>query len=180
MLPCNLGLVRILAHFLNSYKSVQNTVMFLSFRTDRSGQTLQTQIRLLLIRVYTVCNSLCIFWMHYSKENPSCSTFRMIRINFQVSKILGVLWYRFSDKARSKFILSRIVYIPILPEDHITLGFSVLKCLIFTVFLEILLPRRCLMSSFHFVTKWPMSSEWRLPSNSHSKIPGRLRNSIEW
>ena len=40
------------------------TVIFLSFRTDRSGQTVQTQIRLL--RVYTVCNPLCIFWMHYS------------------------------------------------------------------------------------------------------------------
>ena len=42
------------------------TIIFLSFRTDRSGQTVQTQIRLLLIRVYTVWNSLCIFWMHYS------------------------------------------------------------------------------------------------------------------
>ena len=54
------------------------TVMFLSFRTDRSGQTVQTQIRQLLIRVYTVCSSSCIFWMHYSKEKPSCSTFRVI------------------------------------------------------------------------------------------------------
>ena len=35
-----------------------------------------------LIRVYTVCNSLCIFWMHYSKETPSCSTFRVITTNF--------------------------------------------------------------------------------------------------
>ena len=25
-----------------------------------------------LIRVYTVCNSLCIFWIHYSKETTSC------------------------------------------------------------------------------------------------------------
>ena len=67
------------------------TVMFLSFRTDRSGQTVQTQIRL-LIRFYTVCNSLCIFWMHYSKEKPSCSTFRMITANFQMSEILGFLF----------------------------------------------------------------------------------------
>ena len=37
------------------------TVIFLSFRTHRSGQTVQTQIRLL----YTVCSSLYIFWMHY-------------------------------------------------------------------------------------------------------------------
>ena len=61
-----------------------------NFRTDRSGQTVQTQISS-LIRVYTVCNSLCIVWMHYSKENPSCLTFRAITANFQVSKILGFL-----------------------------------------------------------------------------------------
>ena len=41
----------------------QPTVMFLSFQADRSGQTVQTQIS--LIRVCTVCNSGCIFWMHY-------------------------------------------------------------------------------------------------------------------
>ena len=62
------------------------TVIFLSFRTDRSTQPS-------LIRVYTVCNSLCIFWMHYSKETPPCSAFRVITINFRVSEILGFLWY---------------------------------------------------------------------------------------
>ena len=36
-----------------------STVMILSFRTDRSGQTVQTQIRL-LISIYTVCHSVCI------------------------------------------------------------------------------------------------------------------------
>ena len=45
-----------------------------------------------LIRVYTVCNSLCIFWMHYCKEKPSCSSFRVITTNFRVSEILGILW----------------------------------------------------------------------------------------
>ena len=29
--------------------------------------------------------------MHYSKENPSCSTFRVITANVWVSKILGFL-----------------------------------------------------------------------------------------
>ena len=67
------------------------TVMFLSFRTDRSGQTVQTHIRSSLIRVYTVCTSLCIVWMHHSKETPSCSTFRVITINFWVSEILRFL-----------------------------------------------------------------------------------------
>ena len=72
----------------------KTTVIFLSFRTDRSRKTVQTHIRLLLIRVYTVCNSLCILWMHYSKETPSCSTFKVITINFRVSEILGFLRYR--------------------------------------------------------------------------------------
>ena len=31
---------------------------------------------------YTVCNSLCIFWLHFSKEMPSYSTFRVITTNF--------------------------------------------------------------------------------------------------
>ena len=61
---------------------------------------MQTQIRLLLeeqrsslIWVYTVCNSLCIVWMYYSKEKSSCSTFRVISANFRVSEILGFLRY---------------------------------------------------------------------------------------
>ena len=68
-------------------------VLFLSFQADRPGQTVQTQIRLILIRVYTVCNSLCIFWMHYSKEKPSCSTFRVIIAIFRVSEICYCVHY---------------------------------------------------------------------------------------
>ena len=41
----------------------------------------------------TVCNSLCIFWMHYSKEKPSCSTYRVITANFRMSEALGFLQY---------------------------------------------------------------------------------------
>ena len=46
-----------------------------------------------LIRVFTVCNSLCIFWMHYSKKKPSCSTFMVITAKFRVSDILRFLRY---------------------------------------------------------------------------------------
>ena len=67
--------------------SVLHTVIFLSFRTDRSLQTVQTQIR--LIWVYTLCNSLCIFGMHNSKETLSCSTFRVITTIF-----LGIQIFR--------------------------------------------------------------------------------------
>ena len=31
-----------------------------------------------LIMVYTVCNSVCIFWTHYSVVEPHCSNFRII------------------------------------------------------------------------------------------------------
>ena len=41
----------------------------------------------------TLRKSHCIFWMHYSKEKPFCSTFRVITANFRVSEILGFLWY---------------------------------------------------------------------------------------
>ena len=61
-----------------------NTVMILSFRTDRPGQTVQT-----LIRVYTVCHSVCIVWTHYSMVEPHSSNFRVITTN-----ILGVRIFR--------------------------------------------------------------------------------------
>ena len=76
--------------FLVYWMKTLSTVIFLSFRTDRSGQTVQTQIRLLLsrsslIRVYTVCHSVCIVWTHYSMVEPHRSNFRSITTN-----ILGV------------------------------------------------------------------------------------------
>ena len=56
--------------------------MILSFRTDMPGQTVQTQIRLSsLIRVYTVCQSFCIVWTHYSMVEPHCSNFKVITTN---------------------------------------------------------------------------------------------------
>ena len=75
--------------FYVSFASLLNTVMILSFRTDRSWQTLQTQIRLRssLIRVYTVCNSLSIFWMHHCMVKPLCSNFRAITATFSGVRI---------------------------------------------------------------------------------------------
>ena len=34
-----------------------------------------------LIRVYTVCHSICTFWTHYSIVEPLCSNFRVITAN---------------------------------------------------------------------------------------------------
>ena len=82
--------------------------MLLSFRTDRSGQTVQ---RSSLIRICTVCNSGYIFWVHISSVKPSCSKFRVITANFRVSEILGFLRYikRFFTKNK---ILSRLMTKP--------------------------------------------------------------------
>ena len=72
------------------------SVMFQSFRTDRSGQTVQTQIRLLLEEqsdqgLHCLQFPLLIFWLHYYKEKPSNSTFRVTTAKFRVSEILGFL-----------------------------------------------------------------------------------------
>ena len=68
--------------------------MVLSFRTDMPGQTVQTQIRLLLEEEQSdlglhYFNSVCIFWVHYSLVKPSCSNVRLIRAN-----VLGVGIFR--------------------------------------------------------------------------------------
>ena len=55
------------------------TIMILSFRTDMPGQTVQTQSS--LIRVYTVCHSVCIIWTHDSMVEPHGSNFRVLTTN---------------------------------------------------------------------------------------------------
>ena len=42
----------------------------------------QTAPRGSLIRVYTVCRSVCIVWTHYSMVEPHSSNFRVITTNF--------------------------------------------------------------------------------------------------
>ena len=37
-----------------------------------------------LIRVYTVCHSVCTDWMHYTMEKPPRSNFRVITVNISV------------------------------------------------------------------------------------------------
>ena len=69
-----------------------DTVMILSFWTDRSWQTMQPE-QSSLLRVYTVCNSVCIFWMHYSMVKPLCLNFMVITANIWVSEYLGILQY---------------------------------------------------------------------------------------
>ena len=61
--------------------------MLISVLSDLSCTSLSS-----LIRVYTVCNSLCILWTHYSMVSP-CSNVWVITANFRVSESLGVLRY---------------------------------------------------------------------------------------
>ena len=85
----------VLALTISMSPSSRLTVVILSFRTDRPGQTVQTQTRLRssLIRVYTVCHSVCIVWTHYSMVEPHSSNFRVITTIFLVSEYLGNLRY---------------------------------------------------------------------------------------
>ena len=68
--------------------------MIQSFRTDRSGQKVQTQIRLLL-EDYTVCSAVCILWMQYSTVKPPWSNFRVITANFSGGWIFRIFTVAF-------------------------------------------------------------------------------------
>ena len=73
-------------------------VTILSFRTHRSGQTVQTQSS--LIRIFTVCFSICIILMKYSKLLPLCLNFRWITGKFShVRKFRNfmVLWSQWCE-----------------------------------------------------------------------------------
>ena len=102
----------------------RNTVMILSFWTDRPGQTVYTQIRLLprssLVRVCIVCHSICLFWAHYSMVEPHCSNFRIITAIVWVSEYLGILRYPklfwIHKKQRSEFL---IIYFAFLCQSEV-------------------------------------------------------------
>ena len=71
-------------------------VMPRSFWTDSSVQVVQTQTWLLrtgLIRVYTVCHSVCIIWTHYPMVNTHCSLFWWLQQIFRVPVFLGFFRY---------------------------------------------------------------------------------------
>ena len=72
------------------------TILFLSFRTDMLGQPVQIQIRLQrssLIRVYSVCHSVCIVWTHYSMVEHIVQILEWLQQIVWVSEYLGNLRY---------------------------------------------------------------------------------------
>ena len=75
-----------------------STVMILSFRTDRSGQTMQTQIRLLLEEQSDYGLHVLLFHMHlFDKKIPEVWPLFLIldklQQSFLASKNLGTLRY---------------------------------------------------------------------------------------
>ena len=63
----------------------------LSFGTDRPLQTVRIQTR--LIRIFTVCHSICIFWVIVYMVKPHCSNCRIITAIVWVPEGLGSLRY---------------------------------------------------------------------------------------
>ena len=80
--------------YMKSNSSPKEFNLSTQYRNDpkfSDGQVLANSAdpdRSSLIRVYTVCNSVCIFWMHDSKVEPHCSNFRISTAVFRVSKFL--------------------------------------------------------------------------------------------
>ena len=70
--------------------------MILSFRTDRSGQTVQTQIRLLLEEQADHGSHCLLFHLHVFDKIPSglasLFEFRVNYSKFLASENLGTLW----------------------------------------------------------------------------------------
>ena len=100
---CHIGGLKRCPIIENLFKCrvIWNTAVIQNFLTGRSWQTVQTQIPGQtaplgsLIRVYTVCHTICIFWMHYSMVKPSCSNFRMIKPHFsgvRIFRVVTILW----------------------------------------------------------------------------------------
>ena len=83
--------VYIICHSFSNFW--MHTVMILKFRTDRSGQTVWTQIRGLLEEHSdqgTVCHSVNIIWPHHSVVKPHYPNLRILTAISWVSENLVV------------------------------------------------------------------------------------------
>ena len=87
-----------------------------------------------LIRVYTVCNSFCIFWMHYSTVKPSCSNFRVITTHFSGVRIFKffTVYFLFAGKivaiVKSGFLYVTLTLSSIVSSEFENMGI----CLMYT------------------------------------------------
>ena len=105
---------------LQNNEIFKHSIMILSFLIDRSMQKTQIRLWRCLIRVYTVCHSVCIFWMHYSMVKPPCSnfrgikanvlsiqTFRILMVNTIKSELCSIHWSVYMPSDIDQFIFSR-------------------------------------------------------------------------
>ena len=72
----------------NGILKFPDTVVIQSFRTDMFAQA-----RPSLIRIYTVCHSVCIFWTYYSMVKAHCSNLRKLQKLQQISLVSECLGY---------------------------------------------------------------------------------------
>ena len=56
--------------------------------------SIHCSLRSSLIKVYTVCHSVRIFWIHYSLIKPHCSNFRNTTASFEGVQILWIFTYK--------------------------------------------------------------------------------------
>ena len=88
--PSNYAIFQILKRLNLQKRMYRNDPKFSDrYARTNSADPDQTAPRSSLIRVYTVCHSVCIVWAHYSLVEPHSSNFRVIRKNF-----LGVRIFR--------------------------------------------------------------------------------------
>ena len=90
------------------------TVKILNIGTCMSEQTVYILIRLLLrrslIRIYTVCHSFCIFWMHYFLVKLNCFILRTTTVaglGVPIFRVFTVSSKRFPSPARLKPVTGR-------------------------------------------------------------------------
>ena len=105
--------------------------MLLSFRTDRSGQTVQTQIRL-----WSGFTPFAIPFASFGcitlRKRHLPSTFRVITKNFQVSEILGFLWFNINSAVqqhmpftcRNFFLTASIFGLTKPHQEVVSMGFK--------------------------------------------------------
>ena len=80
-----------------------------------------------LIRVYTVCHSICIFWTHYSMVKPLCSNFKVITANHSGVRNFGFLQYGTFKLPIPIWFPMWPFPVPVFPIISITVSTSVLR-----------------------------------------------------
>ena len=100
--------------------SFENTVKILNIGTYMSEQTVSILIRLLLrsslIRIYTVCHSVHIFWRHYCIVKSYCfilKTATVVSQGVQIFRVFTVILNFFLISPRKRYFDPSIELLPL-------------------------------------------------------------------